>query len=422
MPFTPAPLPTRTPWARGGSGDAGASVLRVPAGAIASSNEEREAAGGPTLLQIQAQQEGGEEARRKLSELCARGYPADIAAQALLKSAGDIEAAEAEARRMLNIHPATVEMDARAWHWAPSKQAQVLRPPANRELQSTSSVCVAGMESNGGSRSGSANPPPGGSGSVDATGCYASAAQDPVSPATQQQWRGGGGGRGMQSPRAGTGSPRLRSPAAEPSPWRIPDETALACSRQPGRASSEDATPLAWPALGDVSPSALSPTSPPPVQPKALSPTSPPPPVQPKVLMRAPNTTPPLSPSCALAGAQCTAQRRRDCAPTASAARSHQPTHGAVPAYPPPLALPMSYATATGAEHKKPHAERTALATPPRSMVDKVAEIKRELAMPPELPMASAVKKANAAMGLEPSGTLPTQVQKLLEAMGLSAI
>ncbi len=53
------------------------------------------------------------------------------------------------------------------------------------------------------------------------------------------------------------------------------------------------------------------------------------------------------------------------------------------------------------------------------SMADKLSLIKSELMMAPSLPMAAAVKAANAQMGLGAEGPLPAQVERLLKALGL---
>ena len=54
-----------------------------------------------------------------------------------------------------------------------------------------------------------------------------------------------------------------------------------------------------------------------------------------------------------------------------------------------------------------------------RTMAQKVARIKEELALDPSLPVAKAVATANAVMGIEPQGTLPRQVDHLLKELTL---
>ena len=54
---------------------------------------------GPTLLQIQAQQEGGNEAKEKMAQLTAMGFPLAPAADALLRTGGDVSAAVALLQR-----------------------------------------------------------------------------------------------------------------------------------------------------------------------------------------------------------------------------------------------------------------------------------------------------------------------------------
>ena len=77
-----------------------------------------------------------------------------------------------------------------------------------------------------------------------------------------------------------------------------------------------------------------------------------------------------------------------------------------LPRFPPPLPL-KSAAAPLGS----PAAERT--------MAQKVARIKEELALDPSLPVAKAVATANAVMGIEPQGTLPRQVDHLLKELTL---
>jgi len=53
------------------------------------------------------------------------------------------------------------------------------------------------------------------------------------------------------------------------------------------------------------------------------------------------------------------------------------------------------------------------------TMAEKVGLIKLELSLPQATSMAGAVKQANDKMGIIGDGPLPSQVDKLLAAMGL---
>jgi hypothetical protein len=54
-----------------------------------------------------------------------------------------------------------------------------------------------------------------------------------------------------------------------------------------------------------------------------------------------------------------------------------------------------------------------------RTMAQKVARVKEELSLDPSLPVAKAVAKANAAVGIEGQGTLAQQVDFLLTELGV---
>ena len=56
----------------------------------------------------------------------------------------------------------------------------------------------------------------------------------------------------------------------------------------------------------------------------------------------------------------------------------------------------------------------------PSSFNDRVERIKWELEMDPKTPLSTVVTKANEAMRLEPTGTLPDQVDRLLVVMGIA--
>ena len=51
-------------------------------------------------------------------------------------------------------------------------------------------------------------------------------------------------------------------------------------------------------------------------------------------------------------------------------------------------------------------------------LLEKVDRIRWELMMDPRLSMAGIIREANAAMGLQPMGTLPEQAEALLNTMG----
>ena len=53
------------------------------------------------------------------------------------------------------------------------------------------------------------------------------------------------------------------------------------------------------------------------------------------------------------------------------------------------------------------------------TLKEKVTEIKKELSLDESLGMGAAIKAANEAMGIEGKGTLPQQVDKIVEAMGV---
>ena len=91
---------------------------------------------GPTLLQIQAQQEGGNEAKEKMAQLTAMGFPLAPAADALLRTGGDVSAAvalltseggSAEERRAAAAAAAAAE-------WKPKMMLRPEGAPPPKEL------------------------------------------------------------------------------------------------------------------------------------------------------------------------------------------------------------------------------------------------------------------------------------------------
>ena len=53
-------------------------------------------------------------------------------------------------------------------------------------------------------------------------------------------------------------------------------------------------------------------------------------------------------------------------------------------------------------------------------MAEKVAKIKTELDLAPDLPLMLAVREANAVMCIEAKGTLPEQVAELITQLGIN--
>ena len=52
-------------------------------------------------------------------------------------------------------------------------------------------------------------------------------------------------------------------------------------------------------------------------------------------------------------------------------------------------------------------------------LLEKVERIQWELMMDPRLPIAGILREANAAMGIQPMGSLPEQAEHLLDTMGI---
>ena len=53
------------------------------------------------------------------------------------------------------------------------------------------------------------------------------------------------------------------------------------------------------------------------------------------------------------------------------------------------------------------------------TMLQKVDKVKEQLGLDPKLNVARGVAEANTCMGIEPTGTLHTQVERLLTELGI---
>ena len=87
-------------------------------------------------------------------------------------------------------------------------------------------------------------------------------------------------------------------------------------------------------------------------------------------------------------------------------------------AEPPAPTLPESAAAALPASADAACQTEEAVAAPPETLSAKVDRIKKELGLSPELSIGAALGEANAALELQPEGTLNQQAVRLLALIG----